>query len=331
MKQKDAMVALIVPFNFSGIIAARAENISRHALKGISVEDNPVADVPIEKGSLIYFYHPVLQPSFRLSIEGAFQNAIQIVQNQEIVRRLYYSLHEKSISDTLENEIIRNEVPIQSIPLSREGTRTVPNASQHNVPAWTVFAMFFIVVSLGGSIVREKQSGSFLRLRTLPTSYIMALISKFITYVGVTLLQAIVIFSIGIWIFPLFGLPRLGLPTDLAGLFIVTIICGFCAASFAICVGVFAQTQEQANGFGAAAIVILAAVGGLFVPSFAMPSSFGILMQISPLHWCLQAYYGLFLEGGRLRDIMSNIISLLIITAFLLALALVKLKRKNLI
>ena len=67
--------------------------------------------------------------------------------------------------------------------------------------------MFFIVISLGGSIVREKRSGSFIRLKTLPTPYILALISKQITYLGVTLIQAALIFSIGVWIFPLLSMP----------------------------------------------------------------------------------------------------------------------------
>jgi ABC-2 type transport system permease protein len=57
-------------------------------------------------------------------------------------------------------------------------------------------------------------------------------------------------------------------------------------------VGVFAETQEQANGFGAVSIVILAALGGLMVPAFAMPDSFKTVIQLSPLHWCLEAYYG---------------------------------------
>jgi len=109
------------------------------------------------------------------------------------------------------------------------------------------------------------------------------------------------------------------------------LICGWCAASFAICIGVLANTQEQANGFGAVSIVLLAAVGGLLVPSFAMPASFRIVMQLSPLHWCLEAYYGLFLEGGNLKDILLNIIPLIIITVLLQVVSFYSLKRKNLI
>ena len=331
MQARDALVTIIIPENFSSQVLSRAKNITANALKGLGVQDDSSSSSLIGPDSLVMLYHPVLQQSFRLSIEGAIRSAVQLVQNKQIVRSLYYSLHEKDIPDTLENEIVNNEIPISELPVSRSGSRNIPNASQHNVPAWTIFAMFFVVISLGSSLVREKLNGSFLRLKTLPTSYIVALLSRMITYVAVTTLQAAVIFSIGVWLFPVMGLPRLELPADLTGLLLVTLVCGICAASFAICVGVFAQTQEQANGFGAASIVILAALGGLLVPSFAMPASFKMFIQLSPLHWCLEAYYGLFLEGGKLGDILANILSLLIITALLQIIALAGLKRKNLI
>jgi ABC-2 type transport system permease protein len=115
------------------------------------------------------------------------------------------------------------------------------------------------------------------------------------------------------------------------GLFIVTAICGWCAVSFAICIGVFAQTQEQANGIGAVSIVLMAAIGGLLVPAFAMPQSFQTIIKLSPLHWCLEAYYGLFLEGGKLKDILLNILPLLGITILIQLIILFGLKKKNLI
>jgi ABC-2 type transport system permease protein len=191
--------------------------------------------------------------------------------------------------------------------------------------------MFFIIISLGGSVVREKLSGSFIRLKTLPTSLMVGLISKQITYLVVTLLQALVIFCIGLWLFPLINLPRLNLPADVGGLILVTLVCGWCAVSYAICIGVFAQTQDQASAFGAVSIVILAAIGGLMVPSFAMPGAFQTAANFSPLHWCLEAYYSLFLSGGSLKEVLVNIVPLIIITIVLQALTFWGLKNQNLI
>ena len=331
MHAKDALIAIIIPADFSAKMELNATLVSAKALNDFGMETDTAVGTGKITESVTLLYHPVLQESFRMSIKGALRSTLQLVESKQILKSLYFSLNEKVLPEQLENDILNNQIAINEIPISRDGSRKIPNATQHNVPAWTIFAMFFVVISLGSSVVKEKLNGSFVRLKTLPTNYFLALLSKQITYLLVTLLQAAVIFAIGIWLFPSMGLPRLNLPSDMPGLFLVTLMCGWCAVSFAICIGVFAQTQEQANGIGAVSVVLLAAIGGLLVPSFAMPDSFKTLLKISPLHWCLEAYYSLFLEGGKLKDILINILPLFAITAFLQLIALGGLKRKNLI
>ena len=331
MHAKDALVAVIIPKYFSAKIVANAKNISSTALNNFGMQTDTTKSTPDSIDPLTLYYHPVLQQSYRLSINGALRSALQLVQSKQILKSLYFSLNQKELPQSLEDQVVNEHVPINEISISRDGNRNIPNATQHNIPAWTIFAMFFIVISLGSSIVREKLNGSFVRLKTLPTNYLVALVSKQLTYLLVTMVQAACIFAIGIWLFPVIGLPKLNLPADLLGLIIVLLICGWCAVSFAIFVGVFAQTQEQANGIGAVSVVLLAAIGGILVPSFAMPNSFRLIIQLSPLHWALEAFYGLFLEGGKLKDILMNIIPLLTITVLIQLATLWGLKRKNLI
>ncbi len=331
MHAKDAVVAIIIRADFSQRVAGASMTIAGTALKNFGLVVDSMPEFPPAIQPVTMLYHPVLQESFRLSINSALRSAIQIVQNRQVINQIYFTLNQKEISDSMEQELTGHAVGINEIPVSRDGSRTLPNATQHNIPAWTVFAMFFIVISLGGSVVRERLNGSFVRLKTLPSNYLLAILSKQLTYLLVTLLQVTVIFSIGIWLFPLMGLPRLNLPGDSTGLLVVSFLCGWCAVSYAIFIGVLAQTQEQSNGVGAISIVLMAAVGGLMVPSFAMPASFQLVMKLSPLYWCLEAYYGLFLEGGKLKDVMIHIVPLLGITLFFQLMAVLGLKIKKLI
>jgi len=331
MHKRNALVAIVIPENFTLYVRKKADEIASRSLKdpdSISTKLNAPVELP---DSLLMYYHPVMQTSFRQSIEGALRSAVQVIQGEAIVKKLYEEVNQKELPPDLEKLILFTQLPISEIPVSWSGSRTVPNASQHNVPAWTIFAMFFIVISLGGAVVREKNSGSFIRLKTLPASYMYAIFSKQIVYLMVTTLQAAVIFAIGNKIFPFIGLPVLHLPHDILGLIVVTGVCGYCAVSYAICVGVFSNTTEQSNGFGVSSILILAALGGLLVPSFAMPADLQKIIRISPLHWALEAYYGLFLEGGKLKDIWMNILSLMGITALIQLLTLIGLQKKNLI
>jgi ABC-2 type transport system permease protein len=331
MRSKEALLAIIIPADFSFQVMAKAKQLNGKALNSFGLAGDTLAAAPGDVDPLTLYYHPVLQPSFRLSIQGALGSALQLVESRQVLRLLYFSINEKQLPAALEKDMLGNGTAIDQIPVLRDDSKRVPNASEHNVPAWTVFAMFFVVLSLSASIVREKSNGSLIRLKTLPTHYGVALLSKQIIYLVVTLIQATIIFAIGIWVFPHMGLPVLALPRDISGLVIVSLLCGWCAVSYAICIGVFAETPVQANSFGAISIVLLAAIGGLMVPGFAMPASFQTVMKISPLHWCLEAYYGLFLEGGKLRDILTNIIPLLGLTVLIQLITFWGLKRKRLI
>ncbi|HRD37130.1 MAG TPA: ABC transporter permease, partial [Bacteroidia bacterium] len=85
----------------------------------------------------------------------------------------------------------------------------VPNSVQHNVPAWTMFAMFFICIPLSGNIIREREDGSAFRLLTMPGSYVFVLAGKITLYLIVSLIQFALMLSVGLYILPLMGLPTL--------------------------------------------------------------------------------------------------------------------------
>jgi len=331
MTEKEAMLVVMIPANFSFKVIAKSKSMTGKALTSFGLKGDTLQRKTDIDPPLSLYYNPVLQESLLLSVQGAVRSALQLVESRVTLRSLYFSINEEIMPAKLENEMLDNKTVINVLPATRGGTSTTPNATQHNVPAWTIFAMFFVIMSLGGSIIREKMSGSFIRLKTLPTNYLTALLSKQIVYLGATLLQAAIIFSMGVWFFPFLNLPALNLPSDKLALLIITLACGWCAVSYAICVGVFANTQEQVNGFGAISIVILAAIGGLMVPSFAMQGFFKNITTLSPMHWCIQAYYTLFLEGGKLGDIMHKLFPIIMITILLQLASYLGLKRKKLI
>jgi len=331
LKKKDALMSIIIPADFTRKVMAKSKTTAGKALTSFGLQaDSAQKDVG-DVDPLVLYYNPVLQESLRLSVKGALQSALQLVESRQTLRTLYFDINDKPLPEKLEGEMLNNKATITDVPVSINGSLKPPNSAQHNVPAWTIFAMFFVIMSLGGSVVREKTSGSYIRLKTLPTSYLVGMLSKQIVYVGVTILQAIVIFSLGLWLFPAINLPALNLPHDVFGLFVVTILTGWCAVSYAICVGVFAETHQQNNGFGAISIVILAAIGGLMVPTFTMDTSLKTIANFSPMHWCLQAYYDLFLENSNLGNIIGYLIPLVIITLVFQLVAIWGLKRKNLI
>jgi len=77
-------------------------------------------------------------------------------------------------------------------------------------------------------------------------------------------------------------------------------------------VGSIAKTQEQSNGLGAVSVIIFAALGGIWVPVFIMPDYMQIISNFSPLQWCLEGFYILFLKGGDWYELNKIILTLLV-------------------
>ena len=182
-----------------------------------------------------------------------------------------------------------------------------PNSVQHNVPAWTLFAIFFIVIPLSINIVKEKTQGTFVRLRTNPSSNLIVIIGKTITYSAICMIQFYMMVAVAVFLFPHIGLPSLNIEGHLFLMSIVALFSGFAAIGFGILLGTVASTQEQSAPFGATSVIILAAIGGVWVPVFAMPKIMQIVAKSSPMNWALEAFYDVLLRNISFLEIIPKI------------------------
>ena len=198
-------------------------------------------------------------------------------------------------------------ISFKEILPTKNNEEFIPNSAQHNVPAWTLFAIFFIIVPLSINMVKEKNQGTFVRLRTHPVSYATTLAGKALVYVSVCLIQFALMLVIGVYLFPAIGLPSLDVSSRLPLLFTVAFFAGLAAVGLGLLLGTIANTQEQSAPFGATLVVILAAIGGVWIPVFVMPSYMQILSNISPMNWGLNAFYDVFLRNSTFIDILPEI------------------------
>ena len=326
---EDAMLGIYIPSNFSERLAGNADNISKLMLEQMGfIEKAP--KVNPKKQEIAIYFDPIVQENFRISVNNGIQAITNGIENEEMVGKLFKEMGYDSIPQNIRQAIINRQthLKIANASLSDEA-ELIPNSSQHNVPAWSIFAMFFMVVSLGGNIVKERLSGSFQRLQTIPKAFGLTLISKFLVYLFVALSQLLLLFLMGIYIFPHLGLPQLAMPNAFLPFLVVTLLSALSAISYAVLVGTYAKTQEQANGFGAISIIIFAAIGGIWVPNFVMPDYMQSIGNISPLKWCLEGYYTLFLKNGAWSELIGTITFLFLFTVICQLLIFIKLRIQN--
>jgi ABC-2 type transport system permease protein len=92
----------------------KADVISKKALQNFGMQTGkPVAIIDSsEVQPITLLYHPVLQESFRHSIQGALKSALQVVQNKEVLKSIYFAMNETAIPDSLEKDLMNSQVGI---------------------------------------------------------------------------------------------------------------------------------------------------------------------------------------------------------------------------
>ncbi|MDR6809155.1 ABC-2 type transport system permease protein [Dyadobacter sp. BE34] len=302
---RGKMIALYIPASFSAGLESNAEDVSTILMDDLGLDRDTTRHQKVSMPKLSFYNDPVLQENYSYSVMSVIQSYMSVIENSLMIDRMYANMDIAERSGKLKDKMISNRVGIDQIVARNNNSTAIPNSTQHNVPAWTIFAMFFMVVSLGSNIVKERINGSFLRLKTMPTTFMVVMFSKMAVYVVVAALQVALTFSMGVWILPKLGLPKLSVPDNIIATIAVIFISSMAAVSYALMIGAFAKTEQQANGFGAISIIIFGAIGGILVPTFVMPGFMQFFSNFSPLHWCLEGFYVLFLKGGSWQDLRT--------------------------
>ena len=265
--------------------------------------------------NIVLFIDPVTKKSFLTSITSNLHEFISIVKTKIMFQTFSEQIAELMPENTKapKNAFAQTQIiNYKEVYASNIIGELVPNAVQHNVPAWTIFAMFFIVIPLAGSIMKEKNEGSVFRLHTMPSSYLLLINGKIIVYVCVCMLQFLLMMSVGLVFLPMLGLPVLILGNSLLGIFIVTLATSFAATGYGVMVGTIASTEQQAAIVGSLSILLLSALGGLWVPTYIMPELMRHISVLSPLNWALEGFYELFLRGSGVKGILDESVKLFI-------------------
>ncbi len=258
------------------------------------------------------FFDPVIKYSVKQSVLSALREFSAGVESEII-----YSTYASLFKQLLGVEMKKNTHPVQLVEIheqkaATEATSTIPNSTQHNVPAYTLFAIFFIVIPLAGNIIKERTSGVALRLKTMPGSVVPSLLGKTAVYFFLGFIQATVMFLMGIFILPLLGLPQLNIQSNQwMALLILTFAISMAATGYGILIGTIFTSQTQASIFGSISVVILAALGGIWVPIFMMSNLMQALSRFSPLNWGLHGYYNILLRHSGISGITTDVFLLL--------------------
>ncbi len=295
----DYQAVIIIPSQFSKQIN---DKVQQHIQPRTAQVSEP-ADIKI-------LFDPALPKNFQDDIAAALRLLSQTIELQ-LWQQVISQLTSKPAPAMDPNKTGIITIHTDYVPTANSQSVVQPNDVQQNVPAWALFGMFFIITPLSGMIVKEKRLGVMDRLALAPVSLHTVIWGKIIAFVCVNLLQLILMLAVGVFILPLLHLPTLDVTSRPGTILAVGLSASLAATGFGMLIGSLVKTPEQATVIGPFIIVILAAIGGIFVPVYLLPEGLKKLTQFSPMSWALQSFIDIFVRDANISQILPNIAKLL--------------------
>ncbi len=316
-------IGLIIPKGATAEVVNAANTVANSLAAQMGSGQLPQRP-PRDSLAVRLLFDPVSRPAFRLAIHAALDKAISGAATKLLLSRL------GRLAGNTDSSTVKPDVQkiLSSLGIREEVTEGGGNVAQHinsvqhNVPAWAIFGMFFIVVPLSGHIIREREGGSALRLRLIPGAAAGVAVGRILANAAVCCVQFALMCAVGRWLLPLAGLPALTLGHHPAALLPVVCATALCATSYGNLVGTLFRSGGQALPFGAISIVILSALGGIWVPVELLPPMLQAVAMASPLHWSLQGVQSVLLRNGGFSDVLLPTAILLLLAVVLWALSL---------
>jgi len=261
---------------------------------------------------LILLLDPALSPALQLAFRNQVMAALGGVRADELTLKAgkLFGLPvapgasgDKDWPDEIRSEAVR-----------RDSNASLPSSVQQNVPAWLIFAMFFVVIPISSIFIIERQHGTLQRLRAMGLPFRLVLAGKLLPFFVVNQVQALLMVLVGMYLVPLFGSEALQLPTTPALLlawWAVSAAVSLAAVAWALLIASLAKTSEQATIVGGVGNILMGAIGGIMVPKFIMPAAMQQLAALSPMAWALEGFHTVMLRHGSLTDVLPSIMQLL--------------------
>lgn len=305
--------AIIIPAGASESLRRKTDDVIMTIFANLGMTEQAVdsAKKIAYSVDLQIIFDPAIKLNYKQALSSGLEKVIANVQTEWMLDELQTQLSESSPHKEKIKVDFSQLMHVKELYASKKKEKLMLNSVQHNVPAWTMFAMFFILFPLAGNFIKEREEGSMLRLRLISGSQFPVIAGKFFFYFGVCLTQFISMIAVGVYVMPLLDLQQLILGNNIMGITLTAGSVAMAATGYGLLIAVYFNTPQQALSFGSISVVILAALGGVWVPIYVMPEMLQNISRCSPLNWGLESFTNLFLRGASTLAILPDVLKLI--------------------
>ncbi|RQO31869.1 hypothetical protein DBR32_03430 [Taibaiella sp. KBW10] len=322
-------IGLIIPEEATGALVNTANKVVNAVAHNSGLPANFAQNQKLDSVNVEVLFDPTLKPSFKNSFKFALMQYATQAKMNVLMNRLGKMENNETVLDTALTNELYNTLSIKEKTEDKSAALTL-NSVQHNVPSWAIFGMFLIVVPIAGNMIREREDGSMTRLKLIPSAPIKATIGMILFYTLFCFLQFYIMMLIGTHLIPLLGLPKLYMGTHPLATLPLVLSTAFCATAYGYFIGNIFKTANQAMPVGAIFTVILASLGGIWVPLEILPPVMTTIAKFTPMYWAFNGVNNIFLRGQGLKEVALPIFVMLF-SGFVMTLASGFLSRRRIV
>lgn len=191
------------------------------------------------------------------------------------------------------------------------------------VPGLIAYVMAIAAVLLTAlTIAREWERGNLELLFTTPVGRLEIVLGKLAPYLGLGLLQALLVLSVGT---ALFDVPIRG---DLVLLFVATLLFLIGMLGQGLLISVVTRSQQIATQVGAISSLLPTLIlSGFLFPIENMPPPLQVIASIFPARYFIDALRGILLKGAGLDVLWLDLVGMAVFAVVVLGVATLKFKR----
>jgi ABC-2 type transport system permease protein len=206
---------------------------------------------------------------------------------------------------TLDKAIAAWETPSLTVTATRSGaapdeeaSSTVPGGFAHSSVANMVQFSLMGVIGAAELIVNERKSRTLQRMLTTTISRVEIVVAYFSTIFLLNLVQLGLMIAFGA------GLLGVNYLREPAALLLMVVATALCTAGMGLLIGVLAKTGDQVAMFSVIPTLVMAGLGGAWMPLEFTSKAFQFVGHLTPVAWAIEGFENLVVRGLGLSSIL---------------------------
>lgn len=186
-------------------------------------------------------------------------------------------------------------------PAATDSTGARPKESHFSqvfgyvLPGMAAFALFFLAVGLMGDIFRERSRGTLNRQLTAPVRAVEIVLGKILATVAVG-----VVVAAGM---ALIGGVLLQVRANLGAFALLSLAFLLAVTGFVTLLYSFARNEQQGGTLATIVMMVMAFLGGSFIPLESMPRFVAGIAPLTLNYWAIHGFQTLIVAHGGLADV----------------------------